>query len=141
MPGYYGQGSNCKKQILGSYDEYTIKRLVKAADNEFHDRKPPPKSSQSKRPSQRCSRYSDVELMPDERLKLPVSKPVKIPSPKIKKPTTYNGPPNYALLPELQPCHYGGKPKKIKTKKAKKNKVRKTNKSRKSTNFLFNLFK
>lgn len=120
-------GSNCQAKSDA---------LVRKASEDFHG-----KENTNKRPSQRCSRYSDVELMPDERLKLPVSKPVEIPGPKIKKTTTYNGPPNHELLPELQPCH-GGKPKKIKTKKAKKiKKVRKTNKSRKSTNFLFNLFK
>lgn len=133
------KGSNCKNKIVGPYDEDTIERLKIKAHQDFHGKE---NTNNNKRPSQRCSRYSDVELKRDEPLQPTPSKPVGITMPKIKKTTTYNGPPNYTLLPERQPCHYGGKPKKTKTKKAKKSKkVRKINKSRKSTNFLFNLFK
>ena len=128
MSRSYGQGPYCQ----GAIEERERK-----AHQHFYGKE---NTNNNKRPSRRCCRYIDVELKPDERLKQqrPVSKSVKIPNPN-EKPRMY---PRNNLLEEDEPCHYGGKPKKIKTKKAKKSKkVRKTNKSRKSTNFLFNLFK
>ena len=128
MSRSYGQGPYCQ----GAIEERERK-----AHQHFYGKE---NTNNNKRPSRRCCRYIDVELKPDERLKQqrPVSKSVKIPNPN-EKPRMY---PRNNLLEEDKPCHYGGKPKKIKTKKAKKSKkVRKTNKSRKSTNFLFNLFK
>ena len=98
--------------LPGAFYLSAIEEKERKARKDFYGKE---NTNNNKRPSQRCSRYSDVELMPDERLKLPVSKPVEIPGPKIKKTTTYNGPPNYALLPERQPSHYGGNPKKTKT--------------------------
>ena len=128
MSGYRKtiKGSNCKNKIVWPYYKDTIERLVTAADNEFHDRKPPSKPSRRYFDDKEC-RYDNRNLSDSQAfLKLP-SKPIKIPKPNIKRQSS---------------CHYGGKPKKTKTKKAKKSKkVRKTNKSRKSTNFLFNLFK
>ena len=128
MPGYYGQGPYCQG---------AIERRGREAHQHFYGKE---NTNNNKRPSQCSSRYSDVELRCDKPLtqQRPVSKSVKIPNPN-RKPPRY--PPNPLLEQEI-PCHYGGKPKKRKTKTAKKNKkVRKTNKSRKSTNFLFNLFK
>ena len=115
-------GSNCKNKIVGSNCQKKSDTLEEAAYYEFYGIKPRPEPSKRYFDDRECRR--DKEIPSDSE----VTKPIKIPKPNIKQQRQSS-------------CHYGGKPKKIKTKKAKKNKVRKTNKSRKSTNFLFNLFK